>query len=164
VPKIISHEMALRAAGSALDRFLGEAEGLGDKLGGFLLQLPPSLAYAPTIAAPFLTRLAGSTAARIACEPRHPSWFTTEVGGMFEQLGIARVAADPALVPAAAEPGGSASLQYWRLHGSPVMYRSSYGRDRLQAYSPECRHRSAPSDRFGAWSITRRLRQRWRMR
>jgi uncharacterized protein YecE (DUF72 family) len=134
LPKEISHRNKLVDCDTLLTDFLTEIAGLGDRLAVLLLQLPPSLAYAPTIAAPFLTRLAGSTAARIACEPRHPSWFTTEVGGMFEQLGIARVAADPALVPAAAEPGGSASLQYWRLHGSPVMYRSSYGRDRLQAY------------------------------
>lgn len=42
LPKTISHELALRGAGNALDQFLGEAEGLGGKLAGYLLQLPPS--------------------------------------------------------------------------------------------------------------------------
>ena len=35
-------------------------------------------------------------------------------------LRVARVAADPAKVPAAAEPGGWRGLAYYRLHGSPV--------------------------------------------
>ena len=39
---------------------------------------------------------------------------------------IARVAADPACVPAAARPGGLASLAYFRLHGSPRRYFSAY--------------------------------------
>ncbi|WP_442679050.1 DUF72 domain-containing protein [Sphingomonas sp. ASY06-1R] len=134
LPKEISHRNRLADCNTLLADFLAEIAGLRDKLAILLLQLPPSLVYAPTIAAPFLTRLAGSSGARIACEPRHPSWFTTDVSGLFEQLGIARVAADPAPIAAAAEPGGSASLHYWRLHGSPVMYRSAYGRDRLQTY------------------------------
>jgi len=29
-------------------------------------------------------------------------------------------------VPEAAEPGGWGQLVYWRLHGSPAIYRSSY--------------------------------------
>jgi uncharacterized protein YecE (DUF72 family) len=37
-------------------------------------------------------------------------------------------------VIAAAEPGGWPGLRYWRLHGSPVMYRSSYA-DRIQTYA-----------------------------
>lgn len=39
---------------------------------------------------------------------------------------MARVAADPARVPAAAEPGGWPGLAYYRLHGAPRMYYSSY--------------------------------------
>jgi uncharacterized protein YecE (DUF72 family) len=42
---------------------------------------------------------------------------------------VARVADDPAPVPEAAVPGGSgtgARWTYWRWHGSPRMYYSSY--------------------------------------
>jgi uncharacterized protein YecE (DUF72 family) len=45
------------------------------------------------------------------------------------------VAADPARVPAAAEPGGWRGLSYFRLHGSPAMYRSSYRDGRLEGYA-----------------------------
>src|ERR1041385_8233570 len=41
IPKLISHELALRHSGAALDRFLGEVGGLSDKLAGVLLQMPP---------------------------------------------------------------------------------------------------------------------------
>ena len=36
------------------------------------------------------------------------------------------MAADPARCDGADRPGGWRGLSYWRLHGSPVMYRSSY--------------------------------------
>lgn len=39
---------------------------------------------------------------------------------------VARVAADPACVPAAARPGGWRGLSYYRMHGSPKVYYSSY--------------------------------------
>ena len=45
LPRTISHDLALRGAGPALDQFLSEVEGLGNKLGGLLRQLPPSLAF-----------------------------------------------------------------------------------------------------------------------
>ncbi|MBL6082696.1 DUF72 domain-containing protein [Belnapia sp. T18] len=50
---------------------------------------------------------------------------------------VARVAADPAPVPRAAEPGGWQALTYFRLHGSPRMYYSPYP----QAYLDRLRHR-----------------------
>jgi uncharacterized protein YecE (DUF72 family) len=134
LPKAISHERKLVACGDALERFLEESAGLGDKLAVLLLQLPPKLAFDAALAEDFLGALAGRTAARIACEPRHPGWFEREADALLARLGVARVAADPRVVPAAAEPGGWSGLAYWRLHGSPVMYRSAYGPERLEAY------------------------------
>jgi len=46
-----------------------------------------------------------------------------------------RVAADPAKVPGAELAGGWRGLTYLRLHGSPVMYRSAYGEERLRSYA-----------------------------
>ena len=46
---------------------------------------------------------------------------------------VARVAADPAVVPRAAEPGGWGGLKYYRLHGSPKVYYSAYLTDDLDA-------------------------------
>ncbi|WP_338034006.1 DUF72 domain-containing protein [Lichenicola cladoniae] len=45
---------------------------------------------------------------------------------------FARVAADPAPVPVAADTGGWDGLSYHRLHGNPRMYYSGYGAERLE--------------------------------
>jgi uncharacterized protein YecE (DUF72 family) len=43
------------------------------------------------------------------------------------------VAADPAPVPGAGEPGGWRGLSYYRLHGSPRIYYSAYSPDYLKS-------------------------------
>jgi uncharacterized protein YecE (DUF72 family) len=64
---------------------------------------------------------------------------------------VARVAADPAVVPAAAEPGGWASTAYYRLHGSPRMYYSAYDAMYLSALAQRLEtHRRAG---VTAWCI-----------
>lgn len=131
LPKTVSHKAKLVGCGDEVERFLGEAQELGDKLAILLLQLPPSFAFEAARVEDFLADLAARTATPIACEPRHASWFEPEPDALLARLRVARVAADPAIVPAAAEPGGWRGLAYWRLHGSPVKYRSSYGDGRL---------------------------------
>ena len=136
IPKTISHQRKLLDCDDLVDLFLAEAGALGDRLSILLLQLPPKLAFDEAVALPFLRRLAErAVGARIACEPRHPSWFAEDVDARLAELGISRVAADPAVVPAARTPGGASGLRYWRLHGSPVMYRSSYNDGRIEAYA-----------------------------
>lgn len=135
VPRAITHHRGLVNCGDLIARLLDETSGLGAKLAILLVQLPPRLAYRPEVADAFFRELAAATPARIVCEPRHPSWFAPEPDKLLHDLEIARVAADPAPVPAAATPGGWRGLSYWRLHGSPVIYRSSYGAERLDRYA-----------------------------
>jgi uncharacterized protein YecE (DUF72 family) len=134
MPKTISHQKKLVDCEALAEAFVDEAGALGGKLAVLLLQLPPKLAFDAGLAEAFLAHLKTLSPARIACEPRHPSWFEPEAGALLDRLEVARVAADPAVVPAA-EPGGWRGLAYWRLHGSPVMYRSAYGAERLGDYS-----------------------------
>ena len=98
-----------------------------------LVQLPPKLAFEEAVAAEFFAALRSRSAAGLVCEPRHASWFTPEAERLLVEHRIARVAADPVLCEGAGEPGGWRQLSYWRLHGSPVKYRSSYA-DRLVHY------------------------------
>ncbi len=137
IPKEISHVRRLADGTDALDRFLGEAGGLGDKLSIILLQLPPSLAFDASLAAAFFLAASSRTDARIVCEPRHASWFTQDADALLVRHEVARVAADPARVPEAGLPGGWRGLSYRRLHGSPVIYRSAYGEGRLRAYASD---------------------------
>jgi uncharacterized protein YecE (DUF72 family) len=133
LPKTITHQRKLFDSGDLLGTFLDEAGGLGAKLGVILVQLPPSLAFDYTLARSFFPLL-GDMAA-MACEPRHPSWFEDEANALLAEMKVARVAADPARVEAAARPGGWNGLAYYRLHGSPTIYRSSYEPERLDAYA-----------------------------
>ena len=126
LPKAITHERRLVDAEDALAAFLAEAGALGEKLACLLVQLPPSLAFDAATADGFFAALRAATAAAAVCEPRHATWFTPEAGALLERWRIARVAADPARVPAAAEPGGWPGIAYHRLHGSPRTYYSSY--------------------------------------
>jgi uncharacterized protein YecE (DUF72 family) len=133
VPKTITHGLRLHQTEDLLETFLTEVSGLGDTLGCLLVQLPPSLAFEAEVADRFFAALRARTAAAVACEPRHPSWFDPGAGDLLAQRGIARVAADPARVPAAAEPGGWLGMTYYRLHGSPKIYYSAYSEEFLRA-------------------------------
>jgi uncharacterized protein YecE (DUF72 family) len=142
VPKLITHVQKLVDCTGPMDEFLGQVAPLGDKLAVLLVQLPPKLAFDEPVARTFFEDVTARTSANIACEPRHASWFTAQADRLLEELRIARVAADPAICEAAATAGGSTRLSYWRLHGSPVVYRSSY-RDRIEDYALKIEHEVA---------------------
>lgn len=135
VPRSISHDHRLADCDALAARFLEEVSGLGDRLGVLLVQLPPSLAYDAAAASSFFRMLCGR--ARIACEPRHASWFTPKADAALKRLGVMRVAADPPRARADGVPGGDTDCAYWRLHGSPEIYYSDYGSQALKALAPK---------------------------
>ena len=133
MPKWLTHERCLEDTGDDLKRFLYEAAGLGDKLGPLLVQLPPSLSYDPRTAETFCSALRARHRGPIVWEPRHATWFTGAADRRLEAHGISRVAADPSCGADGDQPGGSGRIVYFRLHGSPVMYHSSYTSEYLSA-------------------------------
>ena len=126
LPKAITHESRLVGALPALEQFLTETAGLGAKLGPILVQLPPSFAYDAAVAESFFGDLRSRFDGEVVFEPRHATWFTSEVAELLREQRVARVAADPARVPEAAKPGGYEGINYYRLHGSPRVYYSAY--------------------------------------
>ena len=136
-PQEITHERRLAGADAALDRFLDEIGGLGAKLGPLLFQLPPKFTFDPVVAEAFLTGLRDRHDGDLVWEPRHPAWFTAEADELLASYRVARVVADPALVPQAREPGGWRDLVYVRLHGAPRIYYSDYEADRLAQVADE---------------------------
>jgi len=127
VPKTITHGAKLIGCEALLDAFVTEvSEGLGEKLGPLLVQLPPSLAFDAEVAGAFFAALRRRSDHAIVCEPRHATWFGPEADALLVTHRVARAAADPARHPGAEAPGGWRELPYWRLHGSPRMYYSSY--------------------------------------
>ena len=126
LPKQITHEKRLVDAMPELELFLAQVAGLGDKLGGLLVQVPPSLAFDAGIVAHFLRGLRRRYPGLLALEPRHASWFVPEAERLLARFRTARVLADPVLYPDAAAPGGWSDTVYLRLHGSPRRYWSTY--------------------------------------
>jgi uncharacterized protein YecE (DUF72 family) len=131
-PRAVTHEARLQGADEAMAAFLDQLSPLGRKLGVVLVQLPPSLTFEPGLASRFLRATRSRYQGPLAVEPRHASWFEAEADALLADAAAARVAADPARVPEAAEPGGDRGMAYFRLHGSPQMYRSSYDDGRLE--------------------------------
>ena len=151
LPKVITHQARLVGGAEELDRFLGETSGLGSKRGPILVQLPPSFAYDAEVANSFFGELRARFDGDVVFEPRHETWFTDEAESLLHKWRVARVAADPARVPIAAEPGGSRQIIYYRLHGSPRIYYSAYPPDILQRIAHIMEEKSARG--IGAWCI-----------
>ncbi len=126
LPKAITHTRRLMEVEDLLAAFLAEIDALGASAGCLLVQLPPSLVFDEPVAMKFFELLRSRTVIRVACEPRHESWFGAEAGELLTHWRVARVAADPARFPVAAAPGGWRGLSYYRLHGSPKVYYSAY--------------------------------------
>jgi uncharacterized protein YecE (DUF72 family) len=133
--KEITHKRKLADCADLLEAAIAEMRTLGPKLHVVLVQLPPSLAFDPALADAFFAALRQHWPGRLACEPRHASWFEADADALLVRFEAARVAADPARVPEAAVPGAWRAFSYWRLHGSPVPYRSSYDDGRIEAYA-----------------------------
>lgn len=154
LPRQITHEARLYMVGDALTEFFDVVAGLGPKLGGVLVQLPPSLVFDMRLAGRFFAMLRRRCTAPVACEPRHASWFDPVVEPLWERFAIARVAADPARLPVAARPGGAtgaAHWSYWRWHGSPRIYYSRYDDAALRTLAQGLSERGKA--RSPAWCI-----------
>ena len=148
--KAITHCTALNCSGAVLSAFFRQIEFIHDKLGPVLIQLPPKLGFEPILAKKFLTMLRECYLGDVVWEPRHASWFDPGVDELLKEFRVARVAADPAVVPAAGQPGSFGDLVYFRLHGSPRRYYSGYS----DAFIDELSARIAHLDRNArAWCV-----------
>jgi len=90
--RYLTHVLRLSEPREPVERLLGRAKELGQKLGPILLQLPPTLRIE-------LDRLRGTLDAfpselRVAVEFRHETWFTDEVRRELTDRGVALCLAD----------------------------------------------------------------------
>src|SRR5271154_6912452 len=100
-PRTITHELRLNCSAEILQAFLKQVAFLHDRLGPLLFQLPPSLRFEPATARNFLALLRELYSGEVVWEPRHVSWFDSDANDLLREFHVARVAADPACVPAA---------------------------------------------------------------
>lgn len=155
--RYITHVKRLRDPEEALARFFASGVfELGDKLGPFLWQLPPSLRFDAGITEAFLKALPRDTAAaerlahrfdarvagrpmpppgkrrrlRHAMEVRHDSFACQAFVQMLRHHGVALVTADTAGKWPLMEDV-TADFAYLRLHGDETLYASGYTPDAL---------------------------------
>lgn len=131
----ITHENKLNSAAAVLDQTLPAIFELKEKLGCLLVQLPPSLEFETKIAKAFFIDLRKRCKLPVQLEPRHKSWGELKAVDLLKKYEIGFVLADPQPVV----PKKVIQQNYFRLHGSPQMYRSLYPDKTLRLYSDKLR-------------------------
>lgn len=131
VSRYLTHVRRLRDPDEPVGRLLDRAAGLGERLGPFLLQLPPTLRAD-------VDRLDACLAAfppgaHVAVEPRHESWWTGGVRTVLERHGAALCWADRAARPVT-PLWRTAAWGYVRLHEGAASPWPSYGRRALATW------------------------------
>lgn len=149
MPRWLTHHQCLRSR-EGLDDFLEEVNGLGDRLGPLLMQLPPSLDFEAEHVGAFLEALRRRFDGGVVCEPRHAGWFDGRADEMLARFAVSRVAVDPPPVETAERPGGWSGRAYIRLHGQPKRFYSAYSREFVDGLAADLRRRSTELE---SWCI-----------
>lgn len=163
--RFITHMKKLRDVEVPLANFLASGPlALGDRLGPFLWQLPPTLAFDPERVGAFLDLLPRTTTEaavlaaghderladrswtttdadrplRHAVEVRHPSFVTDAFPDLLRGKGIGLVVADTAgRWPLFLQ--ATADFVYVRLHGDTELYASGYSAEALDLWAQRVR-------------------------
>jgi len=123
-PRLITHYKKFNEVDSLLGDFYGTIrEGLQEKLGCVLFQMPPSFVYTEERLALLLEHLDPSF--QNVVEFRHISWWTEEV---FRVLTARKISFSGISYPSALpdEVIDNTDTLYYRFHGKPVLYKSLY--------------------------------------
>lgn len=128
-PKIITHLKKFNDSQKEIQEFYQTCEeGLKHKLGLVLFQLPPSFHYSDENLDLVLSNL--NTEFQNIIEFRHLSWWNDEVLKIFKEKNITFCnVSHPTLPDSIAKTN---SLGYFRFHGSPKMFYSSYENEYLE--------------------------------
>ncbi len=133
--RLITHRKKLVDAAEPIERFLTVFDPLSDRLGPFLVQLPPGLRFNPDIARALLQSLAlHRNMGEFALEARHDSWFAPESVSLLKHYGIASVISDSGGRFAASEKL-TTSLVYLRFHGPDGRYQLPYTTGAIETFA-----------------------------
>ncbi|MGI4833606.1 MAG: DUF72 domain-containing protein [Janthinobacterium lividum] len=128
-PQLITHYKQFHGVGPLLLDFYDTlGQGLREKLGPVLFQLPPRLTYDADRLARILACL--DPAFVNVLEFRHPSWWRPEVYAALQQRQVVFCGQSHPQLPDAAV--ATAPTLYYRLHGAPDLYASPYPTSFLQ--------------------------------
>ncbi|HKB30576.1 MAG TPA: DUF72 domain-containing protein [Streptosporangiaceae bacterium] len=143
--RYLTHVRRLRDPAEPVARLLGAAAGLGDKLGPVLLQLPPNLTADPPLLDACLREFARiragaaaipglRTPVRVAVEPRHDSWWSSEVRQVLTDHHAALVWIDRLGHPLTPQ-WDTAGWGYLRFHEGAANPWPRYGRPTLTSWA-----------------------------
>lgn len=155
--KVLTHEQELRQGAKSLTTTLQNLMSLKTKLGCILVQLPPRLEYSGLDFGAFAEALRRVYEGPVVLEPRHRSWERSDSRRLATQFQVGRVIVDsPRFSPGEAfvdsdQDSDSQGLIYFRLHGSPDLYKSDYTDERLHSY--ELKIRGYQAIGFRVWCI-----------
>lgn len=127
--RYFTQEKRLEEAGIRLQQTLEGISHLKEKWGVLLIQLPPRLAFSYDVVKRFIDELRHFYTGPAVWEPRHPSWACLEAIDLFNRYEMSKVFADPEPCPLPEElllASSTKALRYFRLHGSPEIYKSHY--------------------------------------
>ena len=130
--RYLTHVKRLREPEEPVARLLDRAAGLDGKLGPVLVQLPPDLRADPEALARTLAAFPPSV--RVAVEPRHDSWWTSDVREVLTTYGAALCWADRRDLPLT-PLWRTAAWGYLRLHESSTAPWPLYRRETLAAWA-----------------------------
>ncbi|MET7761423.1 DUF72 domain-containing protein [Streptomyces sp. NPDC005393] len=130
--RYLTHIKRLRDPSEPVARLMSHAEGLGDRLGPVLLQLPPTLRADGELLDACLRCFPSET--RVAVEPRHASWWTDEIRAVLERRAAALCWADRDSRPVT-PLWRTAEWGYLRFHGGRAQPAPRYGRQALATWA-----------------------------
>jgi uncharacterized protein YecE (DUF72 family) len=126
--RFITHIRRLKVERGSVERFLGNASVLADKLGVILIQFPPSLQFDTGLISDFFGLL--DPAFRYTVEARHKSFITDAFFSLLRARNMAWCISETAGRYPYHE-AVTADFVYIRLHGREKLYVSSYRDDEL---------------------------------
>lgn len=125
--QVFTHKSALKPVEKDLHRSLDGILHLEKKLGVILLQFPGSMEFELKRMERFFRLIRKSWAGPVVLEARNTSWIDRPARDLMYESGVSKVQADPERCPGGPKKLLTAGgLAYFRLHGTPVIYRSSY--------------------------------------
>lgn len=136
--RYLTHIRRLREPAEPVERLMAAADGLGDRLGPVLVQLPPNLTADPAALADCLGQFGTrfrqlGRAGRVCVEFRHPSWLIDEVRSVLAEHNAALCWSDRR-----GRPLGplwrTADWGYLRLHEGAAQPWPRYGRQALRTW------------------------------
>jgi uncharacterized protein YecE (DUF72 family) len=134
--RFLTHMKKLKDPEAGLDRFLPVVEGLKEKLGPIVFQLPPRWHVNLERLADFLRALPRDH--RFAFELRDPTWHTEAVAGLLREHNAAFCAFD--IAGFRSPTWVTADFAYVRLHGpTEHAYRGAYSDDLLREWAGRIR-------------------------